>query len=69
MDRITTGSEHGSDLLEGHLRKEEVKLLRRLRGLHAGVHLVIITTDGSGLVSVALVDSAKSERLRAATEA
>lgn len=43
---------------------EEMKLLRRLRQLQAGAHLVIIQTDGGGVYSLTLLESGKVEKLR-----
>lgn len=41
----------------------ELKLLRRLRGLHAGNHLVIIQVSGEGLIALSVLTSSKTERL------
>lgn len=45
------------------LSTPEVKLLRRLRGLHAGSHLIIINTTGEGVASLTMLNSGKVERL------
>ncbi len=48
---------------------DEMRLLRRLRQLHTGVHLVIISTDGSGLRSLTVIGSGKAERLQKPSDA
>lgn len=47
------------------LSPAELKLLRRLRGLHAGSHLIIIITNGEGVASLSVLNSSKFERLQA----
>jgi len=42
----------------------ELRLLRRVRGLHAGNHLVIIQITGAGVSGFSLLTSGKSERLQ-----
>lgn len=46
------------------LSQEEMRLIRRLRGLHSGAHLCIIQRDGAGLIGFTLLESGKIERLR-----
>lgn len=45
------------------LTEAELKLLRRVRGLHAGNHLAIIQKIGAGVVSLSILTSGKVERL------
>lgn len=46
----------------------EMRLLRRLRTLHNGVHLCIIQIDASGVYSVSIVGSGKAEKVRRLTD-
>lgn len=46
---------------------EEMKLIRRLRALQSGAHLVIIHADGDGIYGVTVLESGKVERLRRGT--
>lgn len=47
---------------------EEMKLIRRLRELRAGTHLVIIQVDGKGPFGLTLLNGGKLERLRNAEQ-
>jgi hypothetical protein len=52
---------------ETHLeavKPPEMRLIRRLRQLHSGVHMVIIQVDEKGLLSLRLMESGKVEHLR-----
>ena len=46
------------------IAEAEMKLLRRLRQLQAGSHLVIILVDGQGMAGLSVLGSMKVERLR-----
>ena len=45
------------------LTPAELNLLRRLRGLHVGNHLVTIQVTGEGVIALSVLTSAKLERL------
>jgi hypothetical protein len=47
------------------LSEAELKFIRRLRGLHAGSHLIIIIINGEGVASLSILNSGKFERLQA----
>ncbi len=46
------------------LSEAELRFIRRLRGLHAGSHLIIIVMNGEGLASLCVLNSGKMERLQ-----
>lgn len=46
------------------IKPPEMRLIRRLRQLQSGVHMVIIQVDEQGLLSLRLMESGKVERLR-----
>ena len=58
------GSENGTQNPCGDLKPEELRIIRRLRTLQSGVHMVIIQVDAQGLLNMTLLESGKLERLR-----
>ena len=45
------------------LTEGEMKLIRRIRSLHSGVHLAIIQTDGNGVAALSLLGTGSIEKL------
>jgi len=51
------------------ISEAEMRLIRRVRQLPAGANLVILSTDGDGVISLTVLDSGRVEKLRKPNDA
>jgi hypothetical protein len=63
MDIPATDSQASEPLV---IKDEELKLIRRLRQLPSGAHLVILLVDGNGVYGLTLASGSRVERFRKA---